>query len=301
LTTPVPDCTSSALSSTDAVAQIIVIFARTHVEKRQHRDRPGATARHPRPEGRRVCAQRFQHHGQFRGGPHALAGVLLETSHRDALQLRRHRGHRRRPVVEDGGQRFARRITPEGRVTREHFVQHRANGENVGALVHRAGLDLLGGHVAGRANQHAGRRNRQSVGRLAVDANGAQLRQPEVQNLEVAVGGDKEILGFDVAMNHAQRVRGGNAAGHLQRQRSGAAGVHRAGGQRVPQGLSFQQFGNDERAAVVRAHVEQRYDVGMREQRGGARRGRDTPRPYRRHRAGRRCGSGRIAFRVRWA
>ena len=49
-------------------------------------------------------------------------------------------------------------------------------------------------------------------------ARGCDLRQPEIQNLGVAALGDKNIGGFDVAVDDAFGVRGVECVGNLNRQ-----------------------------------------------------------------------------------
>jgi len=94
------------------------------------------------------------------------------------------------------------------------------------------------------------------------------LRQPEVEDLHAAVFGDEEILGFQVPVDYAFLVRGGEAVsdldGILGRLASGQGTCRQSRAER----LAFEQLRDDVRRSLVRADVKERDDVGMI-QRGG--------------------------------
>ena len=96
----------------------------------------------------------------------------------------------------------------------EHLVEHDAEREDVGAVVERLSRDLLGRHVARRAQQHA-------RGRLHVRV--AQPRDAEVHDLHAAVGEHHDVAGLHVAVDDAalvgRRERLGHARGDLHRLR----------------------------------------------------------------------------------
>src|SRR5262252_4414980 len=59
-------------------------------------------------------------------------------------------------LIEDGRHRFGRRGLTEGLLAGDHLVKDGAEGEDVGAVVRGISANLLGGHVAGSAEHHAG-------------------------------------------------------------------------------------------------------------------------------------------------
>ncbi|HEU0031205.1 MAG TPA: hypothetical protein VFQ53_11270 [Kofleriaceae bacterium] len=175
-----------------------------------------------------------------------------------------------------------------GRV-RDHLVQHDAEREHVGAAVDRLARELLGRHVAGRADHHAGRRPRRvdrgrlqrrvrhrlgergrlGVGRVLVV--GRQLRDAEVEDLDAAIAGQEQVVGLDVAMDDVGFVRRREPARDLGRDLQGLADRQRSVEQPVAQRLAAQQLGDEVRRAVVPTDVVQRQQVRMIERAGGPR------------------------------
>ncbi len=101
---------------------------------------------------------------------------------------------------------------------REHLVEHRAAGVDVGAGVGAVVGDDLRREVGDGADQRpAGR------GRCGADGPG----QAEVGDLDVAVGGDEDVLGLDVAVDDLGRVGGRQRDEHLLEQLERAVGRHR--------------------------------------------------------------------------
>ncbi len=90
------------------------------------------------------------------------------------------------------GQNFARR-TDERRLADHHLVDHGAERVEVGGGAERPPLDLLGRHIGRRAGQH----RRRKIGRVV----GAG--QPEVEQLDVALGRDLDVRRLEVAMDDA--------------------------------------------------------------------------------------------------
>ena len=78
--------------------------------------------------------------------------------------------------------------TVKGPRAGEHLVEHRAEREDVGAVIHRRAEDLLGRHVAGRAADLSGAR---LVDRLRLDSArvscSLSLATPEIQQLQPPV------------------------------------------------------------------------------------------------------------------
>ena len=140
---------------------------------------------------------------------------------------------------EDQTERLGDRLAVEQPRAGEHLVEHDAEGPDVGALVDGLAARLLGRHVGGGAEDHAGRRHGgrgdgrrvHGVARRADRGLGAQrLGEAEVEHLDGAVVADLDVGGLEVAMDDALLVRGlerlGDLAGDGQRlgQRDRAAG-----------------------------------------------------------------------------
>ena len=107
------------------------------------------------------------------------------------------------------------RPPPRGR-----FIQNATKGEDVGAVVHRFGLDLLGGHVADGPDDGAlpgpGLGRGGSVrGLLIRDVPFREFGQPEVQHLRKAVLGDHDVPGLQVPVDDPGRVGFGQPLGRL--------------------------------------------------------------------------------------
>ena len=167
--------------------------------------------------------------------------------------------------MEDGAHRLCARRALKGAAAGQQLVQHRSEREDVGAMV-----GLLAAHLFGR---HVGRRSHHDAGPGAPDRHrrfrrvgvGTQLGQTEVQNLDVAVAGDEDVLGFDVAMDDALVVRSGQTAGDLTRVRQGGAPGQRAALHRVAQRPAFEQFADEKRRPRTGQAVGDTTDVVNRD------------------------------------
>ena len=100
-------------------------------------------------------------------------------------------------------------------------------------------------------------------GRAAFACDRIKLSQAEVEDLHATVFGQKNVFGFEIAMNHSCRM------GRRQTLRDAAARFqhlpnrHRTVPQPLAQRLSLQKFGDDVGRAVIPAHVKDRDYVGM--------------------------------------
>jgi hypothetical protein len=178
-------------------------------------------------------------------------GVLFQAAPHHALQGGRDVGQRRRLVLLDGGQRFRHGVCRERAAPGQHLVQHAAEREEVGPRVGGVASRLLGRAVAGRAQQHARALPR-------------PFRDPEVEQLDLAVRGQEHVLGLEVAMDDTLGVGRAQPARDRGRDADGLGRGRRALRQACAQRLSLQQLGDDEGHAAGTAHVVQREDVRMR-------------------------------------
>ncbi|MCG3159451.1 MAG: hypothetical protein JMDDDDMK_00440 [Acidobacteria bacterium] len=142
-------------------------------------------------------------------------------------------------------------------------------------MIHLFAAHLLRRHVAYGAHNHArvGQRlQRRRFGTYAArQLLRLQLRQPEVENLDAPVFRDKQVFRFEVAMHDAALVCSGKSGGDLLRVVNRATHRQRALIELRAQFLAFQQFGDEERQALVRADVVNRQDVRVVQCRGRAR------------------------------
>ncbi len=147
---------------------------------------------------------------------------------------------------------------------REHFVEHRTEREDVGPLVRRLPLDLLRGHVTGRAEHHARLgelRHRLDVALLFLRAAGrVQLRQAEVQDLHVTIHRHEHVLGFQIPVDDPCRMSRSQAVGDLDGKVDGLASRKRSL-ESLAQRLTMKKLEDDVRSAVVQARVEDGQEV----------------------------------------
>ncbi len=92
---------------------------------------------------------------------------------------------------------------------------------------------------------------------------GKDFGQPEIKNFGMAARGDKNICGFDVAMNDAFGVCGIEGVGDFDGEGDESLGVERAAGDFVFESCAFQALHGDEGAALMFADVVDGANVGM--------------------------------------
>ena len=116
----------------------------------------------------------------------------------------------RRLLRQDRRDRVRRRVPAERALAREHLVQDRPEGEEVGPLVRGLPAHLLGRHVAHRPEHDAGLRaagDGAHVRLAALVLLGLELRETEVEDLDPAVLRQEQVLGLQVPVDDPLLVR----------------------------------------------------------------------------------------------
>ncbi len=170
-----------------------------------------------------VACQALQVRAQLGCRLIAQITILLQTLVDDALQLRRsfgiqpHGSNRRRVEnrSEDNSGSFAAERQRAGR----HFIQDRAEREQVGACVQFLAAHLFGRHVGDGAERRAragevrlidDSGNGVGGGCGAADRGRAELRylgETEIQDLGMTAIRNKDVGGLDITMNDALTMR----------------------------------------------------------------------------------------------
>jgi hypothetical protein len=153
-----------------------------------------------------------------------------------------------------------------GAVARQGAIEHRRHRVHVGAGADASAQRLLWRHVPKRA-QHLARRR-------GVGASGSELfGHSKVEHLQVLFargrGNEHQVRWLDVAMHHANAVRGGKRGERLYHQPHGAG--HRKTRldlEHLGKGLAWQQF-HDQEGHRVRLEVCDLYDVWVPERSRG--------------------------------
>jgi hypothetical protein len=101
----------------------------------------------------------------------------------------------------------------------ERPVEHRADGPEIGACVHREPEGLLRGHVRGRPAGGAGLRGQRRGGVAGLDAGDAKI-----EHLQGAVAQDHQVLGLDIPVDDPFLVGGLEGGEDLLDQLDGAPG-----------------------------------------------------------------------------
>ena len=95
--------------------------------------------------------------------------------------------------------------------------------------------------------------------------------QTEVENFGVSALGDKNICGFDVAMNDPFCVGGFQSVGYLLSQRQNIFQWHRLATEQLPKRFTFQILHGDERTAVLFTDVVNGANIRVIQRGGGLR------------------------------
>lgn len=145
-----------------------------------------------------------------------------------------------RVLLENGVHRLHARGAAESALAGEHFIENRAEAEDVGARVGLLAAHLLGRHVAHRAHHRAGlgdgsflrgviRPQRRGEGTRAAGEPG----QAKIENLDPAIGRDKDVFRLQVAVHDPFFMRGRQPGSQLDGviERLSAGEAARAGGE----------------------------------------------------------------------
>ena len=194
----------------------------------------------------------------------AVLAIFRETPTHEGFKRRMNRGTDPwRLFVQHGADGIGRGAAPKRCGAGQHLVQHRAEAEDVGPMVGAKAARLFRRHVAGRAHHrrdlHAGDRDR--LRRVAGMFGIGQLCEPEVENLDPSVDGDKQVVGLDVEMNDPAIVSRREAAGDLDRVIERLRHRQRVTVQPLTKRRAVEQLCDDERRAIVDADLVDRDDI----------------------------------------
>ena len=130
-----------------------------------------------------------------------VGGILGQGLEHDPLEgsgyVRVELSQRRRIVFDDLSNHIDDRSAGERTNTRQRFVEHNAEGENVCSRIYGFASRLLRSHVPRRAQNHAGR----SPGGFTW-----RERKPEIRHEHSAVPRNEHVAWFDVAMDDSAPV-----------------------------------------------------------------------------------------------
>ncbi|MFN8091658.1 MAG: hypothetical protein U0599_05430 [Vicinamibacteria bacterium] len=180
--------------------------------------------------------------------------AAVESDHRAVA------GEGRRLLVQRGREHLHDRRADERRAAGQSLVEDRRRGEEVGPRVHLAARHLLGGHVAGRADDQprAGQLGRgpERRGELARERAG----EAEVEELD-AVRGEEDVRGLQVPVDDAGRVEGLEGGEDVARHREGLVRRQRAAREPGRERFAGEQLHRDEEAPGVLADLVDLADV----------------------------------------
>ena len=223
-----------------------------------------------------LVAQILQRDLQIRHRLEAPLGLLAEAAEDELRELLWDLGRERLGLpIDDRGHDLHHGAAPEGPSARDRLVEHRTEGKDVAARVDGAACRLLRRHVVRRAEDDAGlrpslKRCRQParLGALG-DFRLGQLRQAEVEDLDVPVAAHHEVFRLQIAMHDPGAVRRRQCRSHLHRNLQRLADRHAAPArEQRAEGLALDELRGNEVVAVGQSHLVNRENVRMIE-RGG--------------------------------
>ena len=223
----------------------------------QHRGRP---PRQPRSFRRPHLGRAVEQQIHVADVAQSLLRIFLETA-LDQWPHPRRDGVPRRLGGQDRGDRVGGGGAVERTAAAHHFIDHRAEGPDVGALVDGLASRLFRRHVSRGADDRARARGRLG-GRIVERDRGARLlqfREAEVEHLDAAVGSDLDVGRFQIAVDDPAIVRRPQRRGDLRRDGKSFVDRHRRAAQAFRQRLAVDQLHDQ----VVGADVVERADVRM--------------------------------------
>ena len=197
-----------------------------------------------------------------------LAGVLAQAEAQHLAGARGCRPGQPAPVgigSDDRGHHIGQAVPPEGAASAQHLVEHAPEGPDVGPAVDALAPRLLGAHVV-RGADHPARRRRRMRGGCGgvVERRRTVIQDPgqaEVEQLHLAVAGQLDVGGLQVAVHDPSLVGGLEAQGDLARQRDRLRRRDRPARDAVGERLALDELHHDVVDVAGRADVVERADV----------------------------------------
>ncbi len=188
-----------------------------------------------------------------RPGRRLSPASIVSLSSRGRSGRRRRSGRARPPIARAVAAGVARRC---GVLPAPALVQGQGERVDVGLGAGGAALGLLGGHVGEGADDVAGGGQRGPVGEPG-DAEVHQL------GAEFPVRGDDDVLRLDVAVHDAARVGVVERLAEVGADLADLAVAERPLAGQAGEGRALDQLGDEQRVAVLLAHLIQRDDARM--------------------------------------
>ncbi len=190
--------------------------------------RPGAPRRR-RDDAGRADGFRFvrsrEHQPRIAHVAQPLLRILDQTLRQERPNVSRRRRWQRTQIDlarHHVGECFGDGLGAEQSLAGQHLVEHDAERPDVGALVDRLPLGLLGTHVRRGAEdhprlRHRGGRDGRRVHRLGArrGSGGERFGETEIQHLHRAVRAHLDVGGLQIAMDDPLLVRGFERFGNL--------------------------------------------------------------------------------------
>ena len=177
----------------------------------------------------RAADQLIQHAPGLADVAQPILRIAREAIAHEPAQARRRVGGQRLPVdvaCKHRGQRVRDVLRLVAATSRQHLVQHDAEGPDIRAAINGPALRLLGRHVGGRAHDDAHLRRAgcergrvHHVRRAAQVFGRERLRQAKIQHLHRAIVANLDVRGLEIAMDDAALVRELERLGDLARDR----------------------------------------------------------------------------------
>ena len=165
--------------------------------------------------------------------------------HERGRRRRLDRGNRRRIVPHDRGDDAGVAVAVEGPPARDHFVDDRSAGKDVGPLVRRAAFQLFGRQVLQRPEHGSRAADRRRAG-VGIGPTGSRRLRPllgeaEVEHLDARLR-HHDVARLQIAMDESLAVRLVERVGQLHRVGEGLIEWQRSACQTLGERLAFDQF-----------------------------------------------------------